>query len=202
MEVRDMYKGSPRKRFLDKWNNRGDFDVAFLDDDLLNSTVVNTDPNFVPLDKWPEWRYLVDLPGNGYSGSLKQKPTASSAVVLVTGAHVEGAKPVYEHYHSGLQDNVHVLHVSMNNAGDRVQWAENNTEAMQRMVQRANAYMGGFEELTRCYIWRLLDQYARLLRYTPSHGQMPIFAQAGSSVKVLHVQRRPLRREAKAFKAR
>jgi len=65
--------------------------------------VVNTDPNFVPLDRWPEWRYLLDLPGNGYSGSLKQKLTSTSAVLLLTDMGVEGASPVYEHYHGGLQ---------------------------------------------------------------------------------------------------
>merc|ERR1719428_2834152 len=109
MKISDMYRGSPRKAFLDRISNGDGFDAAFLDDDLLNASVVNTDPNFVPLDRWPEWRYLLDLPGNGYSGSLKQKLTSSAAVLLLTDTGISGASPVYEHYHVGLQDNVHVL---------------------------------------------------------------------------------------------
>ncbi|CAJ1391914.1 unnamed protein product [Effrenium voratum] len=120
IEVRDMYKGSPRKRFLDQWEGSSHFDVAFLEDDLLNATVVNTDPNFVPLDRWPRWKYLLDLPGNGYSGSLKQKLTASSAVLFLNNVNVPGAKPVYEHYHAGLQDGVHILLLTMDNAGQKV----------------------------------------------------------------------------------
>lgn len=201
-QIRDMYSGSPRKRFLDSWSSSGLFDLAFLEDDLLNSTVVNTDPNFMPLDRWPEWRYLLDLPGNGYSGSLKQKLTGSSAVLLMTDVGVAGATPVYEHYHGGLQDFVHVLHLSMDNAGERVRWARAHDNAMQRLVQNANKYMEMFEELTQCYIWRLLDQYARLLRYEPAHDQTAAFTAAGSSAKVFYVHRRPLRREAKAFKSR
>eukprot|EP00913_Durusdinium_trenchii_P035104 g32838.t1 len=94
------------ERFLDAWADNDDFDMAFLDDDLLNATVVNTDPSFVPLDQWPRRRYLLDLPGNGYSGSLKQKLTASSAVLFLNDVKVHGATPVYEHYHGGLQDRL------------------------------------------------------------------------------------------------
>eukprot|EP00747_Dinoflagellata_sp_TGD_P191573 gnl/TRDRNA2_/TRDRNA2_55147_c0_seq1.p1 gnl/TRDRNA2_/TRDRNA2_55147_c0~~gnl/TRDRNA2_/TRDRNA2_55147_c0_seq1.p1 ORF type:complete len:324 (+),score=62.78 gnl/TRDRNA2_/TRDRNA2_55147_c0_seq1:47-973(+) len=205
-ELHDMYKGSPRKRFLDEWGtNRDDdepaFDLAFLEDDLLNATVVNTDPSFVPLPRWLEWRYLLDLPGNGYSGSLKQKLTSSSAVLLVTDTGVQGATPVYEHYHAGLQDQVHVLHVSGDNAGERVQWARDHDVEMMEIARRANEYMQRFEELSHCFLWRLLDSYARLLRYAPKHDQLRAFG-TGLSVRTTHVQRRPLRREAAAFKDR
>jgi len=199
--VQDMYKGSPRKRFLDTWAGTDLYDLAFLEDDLLNATVVNTDPSFVPLDRWPEWRYLVDLPGNGYSGSLKQKLTSSSAVLLLTDVGVPGAQPVYEHYHGGLQDLIHVLQVSMDNAGDKVLWAREHDDLMEQMVGSANEYMRAFDELTKCYVWRLLDEYAKLLLYKPAHAQTSAFL-GDVSVRTLKVQRRPLRREAAAFKAR
>ena len=47
-------------------------------DELLNATVVNTDPNFVPLDQQALYKYIGDMPGNGYSGGLKQKLTGTS----------------------------------------------------------------------------------------------------------------------------
>eukprot|EP00415_Alexandrium_ostenfeldii_P001012 UN1012 len=186
---------------MDAWGGTGLFDLAFLEDDLLNATVVNTDPSFVPLDRWPEWRYLLDLPGNGYSGSLKQKLTSSSAVVLLTDVGVPGAQPVYEHYHSGLQDLVHVLQISMDDAGEKVQWARANDGRLEQMVQNSNDYMRAFDQLTRCYIWKLLDEYAQLLQYTPTHSQTSAFI-GEVSVRTLKVQRRPLRREAAAFRAR
>jgi len=200
-QIQDMYRGSPRKHFLSTWGATDLFDLAFLEDDLLNATVVNTDPSFVPLDKWPQWRYLLDLPGNGYSGSLKQKLTSSSAVLLLTDVGVPGAHPVYEHYHGGLQDLKHVLQISMSNAGEKVQWARKHDDVMQQMVRNSNEYMMAFEELTNCYLWRLLDEYAKLLQYTPTHGQLAAFG-GQVSVRVLKVQRRPLRREALKFRAR
>ena len=198
IEVRDMYKGSPRKRFLDEWANNDDFDMAFLEDDLLNATVVNTDPSFVPLDQWPRWRYLLDLPGNGYSGSLKQKLTASSAVLFLNDVNVPGAKPVYEHYHGGLQDMVHILLVSMGTAGEKVKWAREHDAEIKEMVRNANRYMEDFEKLTRCYLWFLLTRLASLLRYQPRHEQTEAFGQA--SVRVMTVHRRPLRKEAAVFR--
>lgn len=198
IEVRDMYKGSPRKRFLDEWAQKDEFDMAFLEDDLLNATVVNTDPSFVPLDQWPRWRYLLDLPGNGYSGSLKQKLTASSAVLFLNDVNVPGAKPVYEHYHGGLQDGVHVLLVGMGNAGEKVKWAQEHDAEMQEMVRNANRYMKDFEKLTQCYLWFLLTHLASLLRYQPDHAQTGAFGRA--SVRVMTVHRRPLRKEASVFR--
>ncbi|CAJ1359505.1 unnamed protein product, partial [Effrenium voratum] len=197
IEVRDMYKGSPRKRFLDQWEGSSHFDVAFLEDDLLNATVVNTDPNFVPLDRWPRWKYLLDLPGNGYSGSLKQKLTASSAVLFLNNVNVPGAKPVYEHYHAGLQDGVHILLLTMDNAGEKVSWAQTHDQEMQEMVRAANRYMEDFEKLTQCYLWLLITRFASLLRYSPHPEQTPAFGRA--SVRVMKVHRRPLRRESAAF---
>merc|ERR1711879_344502 len=174
-ELRDVYGGSLRKRFLEAWSDSHLFDLSFLSDDLLNATVVNTDPSFVPLDQWPRWRYLLDLPGNGYSGSLKQKLTSSSAVILLTDAGIANARPVYEHYHAGLQDLTHVLHVSMDDAGRRLEWAQAHSAEMQQIVRQANEYMQSFQELTQCYIWRLLDKYARMLRYTPTCSQTAAF---------------------------
>jgi len=200
-QIRDMYQGSPRKRFLDTWGSLDAFDLAFLEDDLLNASVVNTDPSFIPLTSWPEWRYLLDLPGNGYSGSLKQKLTSSSAVLLLTDVGVEGATPVYEHYHFGLQDRVHVLHISMDNVGDKVQWARSHDGAMRRIARNANEYMRSFQEHTRCYIWRLLSEYGELLRYEPAHTSVSAFG-VGVSVQTYQVHRRPLRREAARFRAR
>jgi len=198
IEVRDMYKGSPRKRFLDEWAQKDEFDMAFLEDDLLNATVVNTDPSFVPLDQWPRWRYLLDLPGNGYSGSLKQKLTASSAVLFLNDVNVPGAKPVYEHYHGGLQDGVHVLLMGMGDAGEKVKWAQEHDAEMQEMVRNANRYMKDFEKLTQCYLWFLLTHLASLLRYQPDHAQTGAFGRA--SVRVMTVHRRPLRKEASVFR--
>ncbi|CAE8721490.1 unnamed protein product [Polarella glacialis] len=131
LELRDMYSGSPRKRWA------GDKMLAAIQVE----PVVNTDPSFVALDQQPRWRYLLDLPGNGYSGSLKQKLTASSAVLLLTDVGVPGASPVYEHYHSGLQDKVHVLRVTMEDAGKKVRWARDHDKEMQSMVRNANDYM-------------------------------------------------------------
>ncbi|CAK9082255.1 unnamed protein product [Durusdinium trenchii] len=198
IEVRDMYKGSPRKRFLDAWADNDDFDMAFLDDDLLNATVVNTDPSFVPLDQWPRRRYLLDLPGNGYSGSLKQKLTASSAVLFLNDVKVHGATPVYEHYHGGLQDRRHILLIGMDDAGEKVRWAQEHDDDMQEMVRNANRYMESFEKLTQCYLWFLITRFASILRYQPHHEQTPAFGPV--SVRTMVVHRRPLRRESAAFK--
>ncbi|CAK0810615.1 unnamed protein product [Prorocentrum cordatum] len=178
------------------------FDLAFLEDDLLNSTVVGSDENFVPLDRWPEWRYLLDLPGNGYSGSLKQKLTSSSAVFLLSDVGVPGASPVYEHYHAGLQHGVQVLRISVEDAGEKLQWARNHDSEVQNLVRRANEYMEGFEERTQCYLWKLLDGYGRLLRYQPSVDQNMLFGGEAASIRSLRVQRRPLREESAKFIAR
>merc|ERR1712048_463941 len=115
--------------------------------DLLNATVVGADVHFMPLDRWPEWRYLLDLPGNGYSGSLKQKLTSTSAVVVLSDMGIVGANPVYEHYHAGLQDKVHVLSVSAKSAEKRVTWASANPDLMQEIVEKANKYMQHFDEI-------------------------------------------------------
>jgi len=200
MQIKDMYRGSPRKRFLDAWGEDEQFNLAFLDDDLLNSTVVNTDPRFVPLNRWPEWRFLLDLPGNGYSGSLKQKLTSSSAVVLLEDTGVPGASAVYEHYHAGLQDMVHALFVNIENAGRRMKWAISHIREMSRIVRNANQYMRRFKELTECYIWHLLTEYSRLLDYQPSHDQLGAFA-SNPSVRMVKVHRRPLKHEAAAFRS-
>lgn len=199
-ELGEMYRGSPRKRFLEAWGGSEGFDVAFLEDDLLNATVVNTDPNFVPLSRAPEWRYLLDLPGNGYSGSLKQKLTSSSAVLLLTDVGVPGASPVYEHYHLGLRDGVHVLHVAMSDAGERLRWARGHDGAMQQIVRHANEYMGQFKELTQCYLWHLLDEYAKLLLYRPAHEQLAAFG-SGTSSRAFALRRRPAREEAERFQS-
>ncbi|CAE7883764.1 POGLUT2 [Symbiodinium microadriaticum] len=199
VELQDMYRGSPRKRFLDTWSENPNFDLAFLEDDLLNATVVNTDPSFVPLDKWPRWRYLLDLPGNGYSGSLKQKLTTTSAVLMMKNVNVVGSQPVYEHYHGGLQDGVHVLVVSMNDAGQKVAWAQQHDDQMKEMVANANRYMEDVQKLTQCYLWFLIKRFASLLRYKPQQEQTSAFS-SRASVRTMKVHRRPLRREAAAFK--
>eukprot|EP00933_Yihiella_yeosuensis_P055686 TRINITY_DN54550_c0_g1_i1.p1 TRINITY_DN54550_c0_g1~~TRINITY_DN54550_c0_g1_i1.p1 ORF type:complete len:481 (-),score=78.95 TRINITY_DN54550_c0_g1_i1:21-1433(-) len=202
IELRDMYSGSPRKRFLDGWSGDSEkFDLAFLEDDLLNATVVNTDPNFVPLDSQPRWRYLLDLPGNGYSGSLKQKLTSTSAVLLLTDMNVAGAKPVHEHYHAGLKDLVHVLRVTMHDAGEKVAWARDHDKEMETMVHNANEYMRDFNQLTHCYLWRLLTDFAGLLRYRPILEQTAAFGKR-NTVRAMRIHRRPLRAEAKAFRAK
>lgn len=198
LEVHDMYLGSPRKRLLDAWGeDRQHFNVAFLDDDLLNVSVVNTDPNFVPLDKWPEWRYLLDLPGNGYSGSLKQKLTSSSLVLLAT-AIVPGATPVYEHYHAGLQDRRHVLQVTATSASAAIEWANKYPVTARHIVRQAQEYMEQFHDIATCYIWRLLQQYAQLLHYVPRQEQLAAFGH-GLTVQSLQLPRRPSSAEAALF---
>ncbi|CAE8627960.1 unnamed protein product [Polarella glacialis] len=123
LELRDMYSGSPRKRFLDSW--AGDKMLA----------AIQVEP------------VLPSRLGVGFSArlipvcSLKQKLTASSAVLLLTDVGVPGASPVYEHYHSGLQDKVHVLRVTMEDAGKKVRWARDHDKEMQSMVRNANDYM-------------------------------------------------------------
>merc|ERR1711879_572739 len=110
-----------------------------------------------------------------------------------------GAEPVYEHYHGGLQDHVHVLHVTLDSAGDAIRWARAHDTEMQSLVANANEYMSGFEQLTQCYIWRLLEQYGKLLRYSPDESQTATFG-SDVSVRTVKVHRRPLRKEAMAFK--
>eukprot|EP00928_Gymnodinium_smaydae_P054234 TRINITY_DN38046_c0_g1_i1.p1 TRINITY_DN38046_c0_g1~~TRINITY_DN38046_c0_g1_i1.p1 ORF type:complete len:706 (-),score=73.39 TRINITY_DN38046_c0_g1_i1:6-2123(-) len=193
----DMWRGSPRKQFLDRWGDDSYFNLAFLNDDLLNATVVNTDENFVPLEGWLNNKYLLDLPGNGYSGSLKQKLTGSSAVLLLTDIDRAGATPVYEHYHAGLQDRTHVLSVTMKNAGTVLKWATDHDAATAKIVGHANEYMSHFEEYTQCYLWRLLTLFGQLLRYTPSPDQIDAFGD--TNVHVMHIHRRPTKRESKEF---
>eukprot|EP00929_Paragymnodinium_shiwhaense_P000306 TRINITY_DN100545_c0_g1_i1.p1 TRINITY_DN100545_c0_g1~~TRINITY_DN100545_c0_g1_i1.p1 ORF type:complete len:718 (-),score=53.06 TRINITY_DN100545_c0_g1_i1:89-2242(-) len=197
IELKDMWRGSPRKQFVDKWGSDDLFDLAFLEDDLLNSSVVNTDSNFVPLDKWLDWKYLIDLPGNGYSGSLKQKLTGSSAVLLLTDIDRPGAVPVYEHYHAGLQHGVHVLQISMKEADSTVKWAIEHDKLAEDIARNANEYMSHYEELWQCYVWRLLTMYSDLLRYTPTDDQLPAFGDI--NIQAVSIHRRPSQAENEAF---
>eukprot|EP00927_Polykrikos_kofoidii_P032395 TRINITY_DN27614_c0_g2_i1.p1 TRINITY_DN27614_c0_g2~~TRINITY_DN27614_c0_g2_i1.p1 ORF type:complete len:775 (+),score=104.22 TRINITY_DN27614_c0_g2_i1:101-2326(+) len=215
IDPKDMWRGSPRKQFVERWGgggvgggrdivgsmgdtSGGSFNLAFLEDDLLNASVVNTDGNFVPLDRWLDWKFVLDLPGNGYSGSLKQKLTGSSAVVLVTDIARPGATPVYEHYHAGLQDRTHVLAASMHDAESVVQWAVQHDNAAAQIVKQANEYMSHFDEYSQCYLWRLLTLYGELLRYKPKSDQLAAFGD--TNVEILHIHRRPSPKEAVAFR--
>ncbi|CAD7929715.1 unnamed protein product [Amoebophrya sp. A25] len=164
-EYREMLdRGSPRRNFLEMAAESPDlFDTAFLDDDLANVTVVNSDANFVPLDEQAKWKYALDLPGNGYSGGLKQKLTGTSPVLLAT--DMGRGIPVYEHYHMGLTGYEHVLPVTLDNAAEQVRFAREHDEEMQQMVASANGYMQNYEKFSACYIWRLLERYSSYFRY-------------------------------------
>ncbi|CAD7941747.1 unnamed protein product [Amoebophrya sp. A120] len=165
-----LQRGSPRREFLRQAEKRPDlFDVAFLEDDLSNVTVVNSDPNFVPLDEQQDrWAYALDLPGNGYSGGLKQKLTGKSLVLLATEIGNRG-RPVYEHYHLGLTYYEHLLPITLEAMSDQVEFArELDAEAISQLISNANRYMERYALFSRCYVWLLLKKYSSYLTYAPS----------------------------------
>lgn len=163
--------GSPRKVLVDEAMalDAEVVDARFLEDDLLNATVVNSDPNFVPMEHSTQWKYLIDLPGNGYSGSLKQKLTSSSAVLLPSKPlppAAADASPVYEHYHAGLREFEHVMPFSSaKELIDRVAWSRSHDNEVKAIRDAANRYMETFEAIAECTIWRLLAGFADLVKY-------------------------------------
>mgnify|MGYP002016334696 CR=1 FL=1 len=161
--------GSPRKRLLDSVSSDV-LDGAFLDDDLMNSSVVANDPNFVPMDQSLRWKYLLDLPGNGYSGALKQKLTGSSAVILpvepLPPAPQDKKLQVYEHYMAGLRSWEHIIPFkSSDDLERRVEWARQHDETVLGIKNRANQYMQDFKTMSECYIYRLLSSWQEILDY-------------------------------------
>ena len=82
---------------------QGCFDLAFLDDDLLNATAVNTGTLLSPWLVRPD-RYLLDFPGKGYSVSLPQKRTSSSAVFLsLDRSWGRALDRLWDSHHDGLR---------------------------------------------------------------------------------------------------
>eukprot|EP00397_Hematodinium_sp_SG-2012_P024072 GEMP01025058.1.p1 GENE.GEMP01025058.1~~GEMP01025058.1.p1 ORF type:complete len:422 (+),score=87.63 GEMP01025058.1:1118-2383(+) len=191
--VEEMLQGSTRARFL-RTLEPGLADTAFIADDLMNCTVVSSDPNLVPLAGQDAWRFLLDIPGNGYSGSLKQKLTSNSAVLLLTDSG--RGSPVFEHYHLGLQEYVHIVPLLMENGNEQIRWALDNDDKMGVIARNANEFMDNYDRNTRCYLWRLLSSFSEALAYdlTDEHGfpDSSVFLRQ----KVLH---RPTPREASEF---
>ena len=184
-EMEDL-QVSPRKAFLEEIADDPHFDAAFLADELLDSSVVDSDPNFVPLDRQQQWKYVLDLPGNGYSGGLKQKLTSSSAVLMSTDPGNRGQQPLYEHYYLGLIKYKHVLAITNGeDAKTKLDWARTaeGDKQMEKMVGQANRYMEGYERVWRCYIWRLLVLYAEAQTYDPGAGE--VYDAADGSVDAL-----------------
>ncbi|KAF4758080.1 hypothetical protein FOZ63_020359, partial [Perkinsus olseni] len=167
----DGLHGTRSLRQIVKDSSSSEFaDVKFLEDDLTDSSVAASDPNFIPMDHSArQWRYLLDIPGNGYSGSLKQKLT-SDALVLPVQQQIQGiASPLHEHFYAGLQDKRHVLLVECDedacDVDKKVQFASANDAAARQTVEHANSYMARFDHYSLCYTWRLLQLYSDLLRY-------------------------------------
>ena len=145
-------------------------DFALLDDDLFDAAVVAEDAKFVPFEKSQQWKYIVDIPGNGYSGSLKQKLTSSSAVFVVSRPEeFPDHLPVTEHFYFGLQAFKHYVPVhSPDDLVRKVQWARDNDDVVQEIRNNANRFMDNFQWKSECYVYLLIQKYAKTLRFEPT----------------------------------
>lgn len=191
--MEEMFEGSTRARVLKQLDPLL-ADAEFIADDLINSTVVALDPNHVPLPRQDEWRLLLDIPGNGYSGSLKQKLTGGSAVLLLT--NNGRGEPLVEHYHFGLQEYVHIIPITADNVNDQIKWALENKEEVKKITQNANALMDQYENYTRCYLWRLFSVFSEALDYDVAEERPFPDSSVYLRQKILH---KPTPNEAREF---
>ncbi|KAF4671896.1 Protein O-glucosyltransferase 3 [Perkinsus chesapeaki] len=145
-------------------------DIEFLEDDLTDSSVAASDPNFIPMDQASrQWKYMLDIPGNGYSGSLKQKLTSSALVLPVRLEKTEESRSLYEHFYAGLKDKEHVLLVTCDDSDcdtdEQVKLAEIHGIEAREASTTANKFMDKFNSFSFCYTWRLIQLYAEMLQY-------------------------------------
>jgi hypothetical protein len=161
---------SLRKTYEETLTGSGEFiNFALLDDDLFNATVVFSNSNFVPFEQSQKWKYVLDMPGNGYSGSLKQKLTSSSAVFIVTRPEqFPEHLPVTEHFYFGMEAFKHYVPVeSPQDLIEKVKWARDNDVEVENIKNNANDFMRSFQERSECYLWLLISMYAEGLRFQP-----------------------------------
>lgn len=161
---------SQRRQYFDSMRGKEALvDFALLEDDLFNATVVFSDPHFVPFEQSQRWKYVLDIPGNGYSGSLKQKLTSSSAVFVVSKPqNFPQHLPVTEHFYFGLEAYKHYVPIeSPEDLVKKVEWAREHDDTVRLIRENANQYMESFLENSECYAWLLLSAYAEALKFRP-----------------------------------
>ena len=162
---------SLRKRFEDdlKQTSEDYCDFAILADDLVNATVVFRDPKFVPMEESLKYKYILDIPGNGYSGSLKQKLTSNSLVFAVFKPHLfPQHKAVYEHFYFGLKKDFHLVEIDKP-SDIELNLSQANDAKMKSIADNANAFMKSFDILSECYLWKQLKVYSSALNYGINH---------------------------------
>jgi Glycosyl transferase family 90 len=154
---------SVRREFVEYLEKYPDLsDVALLEDDLLDADLVNSNPKFVKFEDSQKFKYLLDLPGNGYSGSLKSKLSSSSVVFMLDKLQV------YEHFYFGLKPWVHFIPIlNPQDALKKVQWAAEHDQEVQKIVKNANEFMESFDFLSECYLWFQLVKYSKAIKFDP-----------------------------------
>jgi len=160
---------------------------------------IRFDAAFMSVFDLSRYRYLLHLPGNGYSSRLKYLMYSDALVFR------DRRDRWIEWWSQGLVANEHyVLVTSTAHAANRTQWALDNPAAVDAIRARARAYMDALPHPDD-YLCNLLDQYARTVQaYTPRRGALdvdlatslvdpfypraPQLAQSNSSGIVLHMR--------------
>jgi hypothetical protein len=139
--LKDVPEHSTRpllKELGDKYNSM--FDIVHVQP---NYGIIDANtPNYTSLVDLMQYKYLIDIGGNGYSGRLKFLLFSKRPILLVDRNYIE-------YFHYDLEPWVHYVPVQMDltNLITQIKWLENNYDEALKIAQNAyNFAMRNFTE--------------------------------------------------------
>jgi hypothetical protein len=127
------------------------------------------------------YKFLIMLDGHSAPSSRVLAFAFCNSLLLIQ------QSPWREFWYAGLQPYVHYLPISssLSNLSMQIQWAQNNSQEVQRIVERMNKYAQSYltEEASICFMYRQITSYARMSFSHRSYADQIV---ANFSVRIDH----------------
>jgi len=149
---------------------------------------------YVAFNRSGEYKYLAILDGNGYTERFKSYTGVNSLLIWWPTIPIKG---YFEHFYAGFKNGYNIMIVnSFDELLAATRWARTHDAQVQKMVERMNRFSAWIfhEDTTDCYLYTLLNNYARAVNYRPNSSVVRELSDTDTWVKLDEVRIQTLRR--------